>query len=217
MTPITALGSRYGIQGALGRSVKRASTATEVEISMQDGDLTTLIVSAPTRCYGQFCAIRGATLMRYDVSSLSSAVLSAKIVFTRTNTITAVKTYNSIFYGLASANAGWVSQSSKPAASGICCWNAKEADGSGGVTTAWAGSAGCQTAGTDYINTAIGTLTYYRAGTSGTTYELVFNNDGIALVNSWISNSANNYGIMTPNQEFSAVTMDPYPPLIVTY
>ena len=27
MTPITALGSRYGIQGALGRSVKRASTA----------------------------------------------------------------------------------------------------------------------------------------------------------------------------------------------
>lgn len=25
MTPITALGSRYGIQGALGRSVKRAS------------------------------------------------------------------------------------------------------------------------------------------------------------------------------------------------
>ena len=28
MTPITALGSRYGIQGALGRSVKRASTAS---------------------------------------------------------------------------------------------------------------------------------------------------------------------------------------------
>jgi hypothetical protein len=25
MTPITALGSRYGIQGALGRSVKRAA------------------------------------------------------------------------------------------------------------------------------------------------------------------------------------------------
>ena len=28
MTPITALGSRYGIQGALGRSVKRASSAS---------------------------------------------------------------------------------------------------------------------------------------------------------------------------------------------
>lgn len=28
MTPITALGSRYGIQGALGRSVKRASAAS---------------------------------------------------------------------------------------------------------------------------------------------------------------------------------------------
>lgn len=45
MTPITALGSRYGIQGALGRSVKRASTSVSYifreEFSADfSGDLT---------------------------------------------------------------------------------------------------------------------------------------------------------------------------------
>lgn len=45
----------------------------------------------------------------------------------------------------------WVEgATSSPASSGLCCWNALAADGFGGVTTPWAGNAGCDLVNVDY-------------------------------------------------------------------
>jgi len=170
-----------------------------------------------TRAYGQFHNQNGAQIFKWDVSSVIGRVTEAQLLFYRTNTSSVVATYTSSFYSISQANSDFVVGNGNPAPSGICCNAAKKADGSGGITEAWAGSAGLQTAGVDYINTLLGVLTFYRTGTAGDVYVMNFNEAGVDLINGWILNSAVNYGLMTPSATFSAVLMRDRTTLRLTY
>lgn len=130
-------------------------------------------------------------LIRFDLSSILSSSLCTATTLKLTSAYNTVSnTYN--VYKVSDANGDWIegTQSGALALSGEPCYNAKEADGAGGVTTAWAGSAGLQTAGTDYVNTVLATVTGdYDAGDA---YELPFNAPGLAVVQGWFGDATNN-------------------------
>ena len=72
MTPITALGSRYGIQGALGRSVKRASSAsTWWDLS---GTITSCVAAYQAKGVASYAAskVNLANAGTYDLSEGSA-------------------------------------------------------------------------------------------------------------------------------------------------
>ena len=188
-------------------------------VNINESTGTFLNVLSTARSYGNSHTTRGPQLFRYDLSALIGIVAKqAKITFTRGNPSTSVATYTANFYSVSSANGDWVCMpSGNPAPEDVCCYAAKKADGLGGVKVTWAGSDGMQTAGTDYVNTLLGTLIFYRTGTAGDQYVLDLNSDGLTLINGWIQDSANNYGLMTPSAEFSAVTMNFPTVLTITY
>jgi len=115
-----------------------------------------------------------------------------KIAGTSTNN----RTY--YIYSLASANSDWIegTQNGSQALSGEPCYDARKADGAGGVTEAWAGSAGCNTSGTDYEATALMSVTQNATASNPTQYEWTFNAAGIARVEDWFGGITNNYGMM---------------------
>lgn len=98
-------------------------------------------------------------------------------------------------YAITEANGDWVegTKDIALAGSGEPCWNAKEADGSGGVTTAWAGSAGCSTSGTDFVATAVGEVAMNPADAIGTEYQMSLDTD---LVETWFGSNDDNFGIV---------------------
>ena len=98
-------------------------------------------------------------------------------------------------YSVAAANGDWVEGTKNIALAGAGepCWNAKAADGSGGVTTAWAGSAGCQTAGTDYESTSMGTYSWLPSSAIGTEITVALSP---SRVQGWFGASNTNYGII---------------------
>ena len=93
-------------------------------------------------------------------------------------------------YAIASANGNWVegTKGGLIAAAGEPCWNAKEADGSGGVTTAWAGSAGLSTSGTDYVAAALGSFAFGTAHSAGDQLSTTLT---AATVQSWFGEATN--------------------------
>lgn len=126
-------------------------------------------------------------------------------------------------YSIAAANADWVAGTKNIAlaAAGESCWNARHADGSGGVTTAWAGSAGCNTAGTDYESTAIGSFAFNGADAIGTEYAIDLTP---ARVQGWFGAVNTNYGVIwipSANSghvaQSSNATTAYRPKLVVTY
>jgi hypothetical protein len=98
-------------------------------------------------------------------------------------------------YSIALANAAWIegTKNAALAGAGEPCWNALAADGAGGVTTAWAGSAGCSTSGTDYEASAIGSFSGDRGDAAGTEYYAELNTTRVA---GWFGVSNTNYGIV---------------------
>lgn len=72
------------------------------------------------------------------------------------------------------ANSDWVAGTKNVALAGAgeCCWNAKAADGAGGVTSAWAGSVGCGTSGTDFEVASIGSYSVDPGDALGTEYQI---------------------------------------------
>lgn len=139
-------------------------------------------------------------LFRFDVSAIHpAATVSAaavKLYKAGTNTARAA-TYT--MYSIASGNGNWIEGSGTGAgyaSAGEPCWIAKEADGSGGVTTAWAGSAGMSTSGTDYEETALASRAVNRADADGTEYAFYFNASGVARVEDWVQDSGTNYGLL---------------------
>jgi hypothetical protein len=115
-------------------------------------------------------------LALFDLSSIpaGSTINSATLSFFQTNG-GAAGAFTITAYAIAAANAGWAEgtgNGSANAGAGEPCWDAKEADGSGGVTTAWAGSAGLSTSGTDYAASSIGSVAGNRSDANGTEYAL---------------------------------------------
>lgn len=116
-------------------------------------------------------------VIKFDLTSISAtSVTSATLDFT-TRGLCASASCN--IYSIKSANSGWTE-------SGVR-WN--NIDGS----TAWAGSAGCSTSGTDYDASAVGSWTSAGAAGGGTV-------DSVSLSTStilnWIQNPSQNYGMV---------------------
>lgn len=98
-------------------------------------------------------------------------------------------------YAITEANGSWIEGDGNIdiAAAGEPCWNALEADGSEGVMTAWAGSAGLSTSGVDFEATAVGEVSMAPADAIGTEYEMSLDTD---LIESWFGSNDANYGIV---------------------
>ena len=160
----------------MGGSVKDITTVLSVSAD------TGLDSGTPTRNYGTRnvyydSASRLKALIKFDMSSLTSKTCkSATLTLTRSANLAAADNIFSV-YAIAVGNDGWIegTKNNAIAGAGEPCWNAKEADGSEGVTTAWAGSAGLATENTDYESTLLGTLTGNRSDDVGTKYEISLN------------------------------------------
>ena len=89
-------------------------------------------------------------------------------------------------YEIADANGDWVEgTASDSAQTGSPCWNYKAY-----TSAAWAGSAGLSTAGTDYVNTSLGSA-IFTDGVSG--YRTItLGADGRSVVADWYGDATNN-------------------------
>lgn len=160
---------------------------------------TKLSSSVATRNFGASVTVLGAAttecmLAWWDLSSLpvGAIVNSATLTLYQAGSA-AANAFTLTAYNIKSGNGGWIegTKNNATAGAGEPCWNAKEADGAGGVTTAWAGSAGLGTAGTDYDTTNIGTAAGNRSDANGTAYAISLDTTTVAA---WLGNAAN-YGI----------------------
>jgi filamentous hemagglutinin len=120
-----------------------------------------------------------------------STCVSATATFTKNDAPNGSYTPTVTFYAVSAANGDWTSGGATitdPAGAGEPTWNGKAADGSGGVTTAWAGSAGLETSGTDYTATAVGSVVAGSGDAAGTQYEVELDTDTVA---GWFGESTN--------------------------
>ena len=131
-------------------------------------------------------------LIEFDVSSIPVGSTCNSATFTIT--LTGGGAGNATFHSIKVGNAAWVegTKDGVLAGAGDPCWNALAADGAGGVTTAWAGSAGLSTSGTDYDATAIGSVTI-GAEPAGTAFACALTP---ATVATWFGAVNANYGIL---------------------
>ena len=168
---------------------------------------TYLLFEAATYNYGASTYLRTyynsqnqKILIRFDCSSVlaTSTVTAAKMELYKNDALTALGASILSSYGITAANGDWIegTKNGAVAGSGEPCWNAKAADGAGGVTTAWAGSAGLSTAGTDYVNTVLGTAAVNGADAQYTKYTMTLNADGLAVIQGWLGAVNTNYGLM---------------------
>jgi len=148
-------------------------------------------------------------LFRFDLSSITASAICSAATFkiTKSDTGSATLLTHNLFK-IADANGDWIegTTNNATAKAGEPCWNAKVADGSAGVTTAWAGSAGMSTAGTDYINTIIGTAQIQRSDASNTQYTFTLNSDGLEVLQSWFGDVTNN-GILYQSDSLSYLSI----------
>lgn len=137
---------------------------------------------------------------RFDLSGIpaGNVAIAATLKLYHANTNGINNTYG--VYKISDANGNWIegTQNSALALSGEPCWNAKAANGSGGVTTAWAGSAGLMTAVTDYINTVIASASTGGSITANAALDFTFNADGLAVLSSWFGQATNNGMLIFP-------------------
>ena len=196
-----------------------------------DGGGDTLVghASVPLRNYGVTTDYHYhyPHLNRFILSSISSGDIcsACSITLTVTN-----RQYTGdgdsvvTFYKVSDANGDWIegTKNNDTAASGEPCWNYKQYD-----TVAWAGSAGMGTAGTDYVNTALGSFTWEHNTADGTQKTATFNSDGLAVIQSWFGDETNNglfskvttgYAFRSPYAAFSEHPTVAYRPVLsVTY
>jgi hypothetical protein len=138
-------------------------------------------------------------LMRFILAGIPETrlCLGADLHMFKTSSVSVVPMTCSI-HKVSDANGDWIPGEGdlELAAAGEPCWNAKEADGSGGITTGWAGSAGCSTAGTDYEITEIGTWSWNSGDAVGTHYTIPLS---AAEVQEWFGQAANNGIVILPS------------------
>ena len=135
-------------------------------------------------------------LIRFDLSSIlaSEQCLSAVLsLFMASNG--AAQAFTLTAYAVAIGNAAWIegTKNGAQAGAGEPCWNALAANGSGGVTTAWAGSAGLATAGTDYESGALGSASGNRSDANGTEYAISLSR---ARIQKMFGGATYNYGLL---------------------
>ena len=133
----------------------------------------------------------GVGLIRFILQSFPSGVDVSSAILTFYISAPISNNHTVYFYEISDANGDWIegTKSSAIAGAGEPCWEAKEADGSGGVTTLWAGSPGLSTADTDYKTPAIGTVNW---ATSYAQYESINISLDADTVKAWCGQSTNN-------------------------
>ena len=152
-----------------------------------------------------YAATSDRVLLRFDLTSVASGstctVSTLKLYHARKSEDSRLATYTA--YSIAAANTDWIegTQSDALAASGSPCWNARKADGSGGVTDAWAGSAGLSTSGTDYEETALGSVQSAGNADLGTEN---FIDLTTTRVGGWFGSPNTNYGILIIQSGYAA-------------
>ena len=143
----------------------------------------------------------GRSLIRFSLAAIPALATCDSATLTLTNTGNAAQTaaVAASVYHVSDANGDWVegTKNATRAGAGEPCWNAKEADGAGGVTTAWAGSVGCGTSGTDYAAVAIGTGNL-TDDPDGTAYDIALNT---TTVQGWFGDATNNGMFIRGNDE----------------
>jgi len=162
-------------------------------------------------------------LVEFDVSDIpTSATVSAATLYCYQSATGSARAWTVTVYSIAVGNAAWIEGASGiPAGAGEPCWNALAADGAGGVTTAWAGAAGCSTSGTDYEADALGTFSGNRSDANGTEYSTALTT---SRVQSWVTTPSTNYGLrMTTNDSLGNIGSSDHataayrPKLVVEY
>ncbi len=155
---------------------------------------------------------RRLSLLRFDLSSLAGQFTSIDSVSLelRLNTGRAVPTTGQILdvYRIAEANAGWVEGTglSSAANDGVTVpdtvtWRALSDNADIAQRVNWAGSAGLNTAGTDYFNTAMGSTSAFTAGAyaAGDVITITLTASGFTLeemVNDWAADAATSAGLV---------------------
>jgi hypothetical protein len=135
-------------------------------------------------------------LLFFDLSAIpATATCNSATLYLYHHTQSTASAWSVAIYSIAAANGGWVegTKAGTVAGAGQPCWDAKAADGAGGVTTAWAGSEGLATAGVDYAAVAIGTFSGNRSDVVGTEYSAALT---AATVETWFGAINNNYGML---------------------
>jgi hypothetical protein len=155
--------------------------------------------AGPTLNYGSNVLLLDAGyrgLIEFDLSGiLSSNTCTASTLYLYHRVQGTAFAFTISAYSIAAANAAWIegTQNAAQASSGEPCWGALAADGAGGVTTAWAGSAGLSTSGTDYEADALGSFSGDRADEAGAEYSTALTT---SRVQGWFGAVNTNYGMV---------------------
>lgn len=130
-------------------------------------------------------------LQRFDLSSISAGATCNSAVLYLYDKDWASRTADCTItlYKIADANGNWVEGTvNGDAETGSPCWGYKAYHAT--TPTGWAGSAGLSTAGTDYVDTSLGS-TIFTDGVSG--YRAItLNADGRAVLESWFGGTGGN-------------------------
>jgi len=132
------------------------------------------------------------TLIYFDCSSIpSSATCSSATLYQYAKADKGAQTVP--FHELLAANDGWVEGSTADPGYGKTVWDHHTEESSGGAADEvdWAGAAGCATSGTDYVATAMGTLSLPSGGLGTEGSASLTTSD----VEDWFGVSNENYGI----------------------
>jgi len=140
----------------------------------------------------------GRPMMRFDLSGVISGATSVSSISLKLKEDGGVTTKGSgtiNIYRIAAANAAWVegTGNSTPDLAGTADWSHLSHD-----DTDWAGSAGLSTAGTDYVATLLGSISF--DATVGATYTVnLAASDAalrLSLIQEWSGTQANNAGLL---------------------
>ena len=168
----------------------------------------------------------GKMLVFFDMTAIPTAktAVTATLTITHANA-TSAGAGTMLVYPIGALNDGWPEgdKNQSTGVAGDCCWNYFEQ--TPGSETAWAGSAGLSTAGTDYEATALSdAVAYNRADAIGTKYTFTFNAGGLTRLSQMFGPSGTNYGfLIIPTIGAALMASDTndtpgYPPtLTITY
>lgn len=157
-----------------------------------------IISSTPNQNYGTTTSIQAGSvtgekrkaLIRFDLSAFSGYTVQGDATFTLYQRNPFGAQTDMSLYQISAANAGWIQgNGGNPADPGEAAWNFKI---QGAPQTAWAGSAGLSTSGTDYLATALNTFTYVP-GVNGTAVNITI---AAAVLQGWIDNPSSNAGML---------------------
>jgi hypothetical protein len=137
-------------------------------------------------------------IIEFDASSIpGSHTCDSAILSLYQDTAGSSATFTLNIYSISIGNEDWIEGVNGWAQALVDepCWDARQADGAGGVKTAWSGSAGLSTVVVDYEATLLGTMTGERDAAPGTEFLCTFNTPGKSRITDWFDSPNTNYGL----------------------